>query len=50
MSRAGLTHGLSPRSTNPDEIGHVAVYLASEDSIFVNETVIVAVGGWIAGF
>lgn len=50
MGRAGLTHQLSPRTGHPDEIGHVAVFLASEDSSFVNGTVIVTDGGWTAGF
>lgn len=50
MSRAGLTHGLSPRSAKPEEIGHVAVFLASDDASFVNGTVIVTDGGWTSGF
>lgn len=50
FSRAKLTHNLSPRSAHPDEIGHVAVFLASDDSSFVNGTVIVTDGGWTSGF
>lgn len=50
FSRAQLTHGLSPRSGKPDDIGHVAVFLASEESSFVNGTIIVADGGWTSGF
>ncbi|WP_027109144.1 SDR family oxidoreductase [Lacticigenium naphthae] len=50
FSRAKLTHGLSPRTGKPDEIGEVAVFLASDDSSFVNGTVIVTDGGWTSGF
>lgn len=50
FSRAKLTHDLSPRSAHPDEIGHVAVFLASDDSSFVNGTVIVTDGGWTSAF
>lgn len=50
MSRAGMTHGLSPRSGKPDEIGQVALFLATEEASFVNGTVVVVDGGWTAGF
>jgi NAD(P)-dependent dehydrogenase (short-subunit alcohol dehydrogenase family) len=50
MERAGLTHGLSPRSGQPEEIAQVALFLASDESSFVNGTVVVVDGGWTAAF
>jgi NAD(P)-dependent dehydrogenase (short-subunit alcohol dehydrogenase family) len=50
MERAGLTHGLSPRSGQPEEIAQVALFLASDESSFVNGAVIVVDGGWTAAF
>ena len=50
LSRAGMTHGLSPRSGKPEEIAQVALFLATEEASFVNGTVIVADGGWTSGF
>lgn len=50
MERAGLTHGLSPRSGQPEEIAKVALFLASEDSSFVNGAIVTADGGWTSAF
>lgn len=43
-------HGLMPRSGKPEEIAQVALFLASEESSFVNGTVIVADAGWTSPF
>ncbi|TYP99860.1 NAD(P)-dependent dehydrogenase (short-subunit alcohol dehydrogenase family) [Tenacibaculum adriaticum] len=37
---------LNPRTANPTEIAKVALFLASDDSSFVNGEVLVADGGW----
>ncbi len=50
MQRAGMTHGLSPRAGQPEEIARVALFLASDESSFVNGTVVTADGGWTAAF
>lgn len=49
-SRAGMTHGLVPRSGKPEEIAKVALFLASDEASFVNGDVIVADAGWTAAF
>lgn len=49
-SRTGNTHSGVPRTGSPEEIADVALFLASEDSRFVNGTVIVADAGWTAAF
>lgn len=50
LSRAGLTHSLSPRAGKPEEIAQAALFLATEESSFVNGTVITVDGGWTAAF
>ena len=44
--RPGL--GINPRLGKPEEIAKVALFLATEDSSFVNGTVIAVDGGWTA--
>ena len=39
---------LNPRSSNPIEVAQVALFLASDDSSFVNASVVTADGGWSA--
>lgn len=48
MERAMSGVSNNSRSGEPDEIAGVALFLASEDSSFVNGTVITADGGWTA--
>jgi NAD(P)-dependent dehydrogenase (short-subunit alcohol dehydrogenase family) len=48
MERAMAGMNLSPRTGEPDEIAKVALFLASDDSSFVNGTVITADAGWTA--
>ncbi|CAM2835514.1 SDR family oxidoreductase [Salinicoccus roseus] len=50
MQRAGMTHGLSPRTGQPEEVAEAALFLGSEDSSFVNGTVLTVDGGWTAAF
>lgn len=50
MSRAGMTHSLSPRAGKPDEIAQAALFLATDESSFVNGTVITVDGGWTSAF
>ncbi|WP_067624162.1 SDR family oxidoreductase [Alicyclobacillus acidiphilus] len=48
MQRAMVGMGLNPRMGKPDEIAKLALFLASDDSSFVNGTVIIADAGWTA--
>ncbi|WP_397326756.1 SDR family oxidoreductase [Paenibacillus sabuli] len=40
--------GTNPRSGESEEIARVALFLASEDSAFVNGAVVTADAGWTA--
>lgn len=46
VAMAGM--GINPRTGQPSEIAKVALFLASDDSSFVNGTVITADAGWTA--
>jgi len=48
MGKATSGAGANPRQGSPDEIATVALFLASDDSSFVNGTVITADAGWTA--
>jgi NAD(P)-dependent dehydrogenase (short-subunit alcohol dehydrogenase family) len=48
MERAMLGMNLNPRVGEPEEIAKVALFLASDDSSFINGTVITADAGWTA--
>lgn len=48
MGRTQLAMGANPRMGQPDEIAYVALFLASDESSFVNGTVITADSGWTA--
>lgn len=48
-SRCGLFYSTGPRMGTPEEIGNIAVFLASDDSSFINGAAIAADAGWIAG-
>src|SRR5699024_2033544 len=49
-SRTKLAQSVIPRTAQPEEIANVALFLASEESSFINGDVIVADGGWTAAF
>ncbi len=49
-SRTKVTQGAIPRIGQAEEIAGVALFLASDESSFVNGAVITADGGWTAGF
>lgn len=49
-SRTKVTQGAIPRVGQPEEIAKVALFLASDESSFVNGAVITADAGWTAGF
>jgi NAD(P)-dependent dehydrogenase (short-subunit alcohol dehydrogenase family) len=48
LSRAGAGMATNPRTGEPEEIASIALFLASEDSSFVNGATIVADAGWSA--
>lgn len=48
MERAMAGINLNPRAGEPEEIAKVALFLASDDSSFVNGTVVNADAGWTA--
>lgn len=48
MERATAGININPRSGEPEEIAKVALFLASDDSSFVNGTVVTADAGWTA--
>lgn len=48
MERVMSGAGNNPRNGDPDEIATVALFFASDDSKYVNGTVITADGGWMA--
>lgn len=50
ISRTQLTQAVMPRVGQPEEVAQVALFLASDESSFVNGTVITADGGWTAAF
>lgn len=49
-SRTRVTQGVIPRAGQPEEIAQVALFLASDESSFVNGAVIAADAGWTAAF
>ncbi|GIO84891.1 3-ketoacyl-ACP reductase [Paenibacillus faecis] len=49
-SRTKLTQGVIPRIGQAEEIAEVALFLASDESSFINGAVIAADGGWTAAF
>ncbi|WP_284141617.1 SDR family oxidoreductase [Virgibacillus sp. LDC-1] len=48
--RIKAVHDVMPRMGESEEIAQVALFLASDDSSFVNGTVITTDGGWTAAF
>jgi NAD(P)-dependent dehydrogenase (short-subunit alcohol dehydrogenase family) len=48
MEKAMAGMGINPRVGEPAEIAAVALFLASDESGFVNGTVITADAGWTA--
>lgn len=50
IGRTQLGQAIMPRTGNPEEIANVALFLASDESSFVNGTVITADSGWTAAF
>jgi NAD(P)-dependent dehydrogenase (short-subunit alcohol dehydrogenase family) len=50
MERTKAVQGVMPRIGQPEEIANVALFLASDESSFINGAVITADGGWTAAF
>ncbi|NRF94192.1 SDR family oxidoreductase [Paenibacillus frigoriresistens] len=50
VSRTQLAHGAIPRSGTPEEIAQVELFLASDESSFVNGAIVTADAGWTAAF
>lgn len=50
LSRATIAHKVIPAQGQPEDIANVALFLASDESQFVNGAVLVADGGWTAAF
>lgn len=49
-SRQKVVTAVMPKMGKPEEIAQVALFLGSDDSSFINGTVIVADGGWTSAF
>src|SRR5690625_249652 len=50
MERTKAVQGVMPRIGQPEETAQVALFLASDESSFINGTVVTADGGWTAAF
>ncbi|WP_339318336.1 SDR family oxidoreductase [Paenibacillus sp. FSL R10-2734] len=50
MSRTQLTQAVIPRVGSPEEIAQVALFLASDESSFVNGAILAADAGWTSAF
>ncbi|ALX50604.1 SDR family oxidoreductase [Lentibacillus amyloliquefaciens] len=50
MERTKPVQAVMPRVGQPEEVAKAALFLASDDSSFVNGTVVTADGGWTAAF
>lgn len=50
MSRASLAHSVIPAAGESQDIAEIALFLGADTSKFVNGAIIVADGGWTAGF
>lgn len=48
--RTQVTQAVIPQTGQPEDIANVALFLASDESSFVNGTIVVADGGWTSGF
>lgn len=49
-SRTKLTQSVISKAGEPDDIGNIALFLGSDESQFINGTIVVADGGWTSGF